>query len=106
MGQRHVELRTSFTVAEDGSAVLHVSPLPGNPAILAPGPAVIFLVVDGVPSIGQFVMIGNGQIGAQPIGADPELPPNTMPENPTWSRRSWYSRARFGGMFKRWMEMF
>jgi hypothetical protein len=34
MGQRHVELRTSFTVAEDGSAVLHVSPLPGNPAVL------------------------------------------------------------------------
>ncbi len=34
MGQRHVELRTSFTVADDGSAVLHVSPLPGNPAVL------------------------------------------------------------------------
>lgn len=33
-GQRHVELRTSFTVAEDGSAVLHVSQLPPNPAIL------------------------------------------------------------------------
>jgi hypothetical protein len=74
--------------------------------VTAPGTAVIFLVVDGIPSTGQFVMIGNGKIGDQPINADPELPPNTMPENPTWSRRSWYSRARSGGMFKRWMERF
>lgn len=105
MGQRHVELQTSFTVNEDGSATLHVSPLPGNPAILVPGPAVAFLVVNGVPSIGQFVTIGNGKMGTQPIAASPELPPNTMPENPSWTRRAWFSQARFGGMFSRFAGM-
>jgi hypothetical protein len=34
MGQRHVELETAFTVNADGSAVLHVSQLPPNAAIL------------------------------------------------------------------------
>lgn len=34
MGQRHIELKTAFTVNDDGSAVLHVSQLPPNPAIL------------------------------------------------------------------------
>lgn len=86
MGQRHIELRTSFTVAEDGSAVLHVSALPPNPSILAPGQAALFIVVDGVPSKGQNVMIGNGEIGTQPTSPDAELPLNSMPEDPSWAR--------------------
>lgn len=34
MGQRHVELETSFTSNEDGSATLHVAQMEPNPAIL------------------------------------------------------------------------
>lgn len=35
MGQRHIELATSFTTNNDGSATLHVAQLPPNPAILS-----------------------------------------------------------------------
>ncbi len=57
-------------------------------------------MVDGIPSIGKFIMVGNGQIGDQPINADPALPPNTMPENPSWTRRGWFTRKALGRMFR------
>lgn len=54
MGQRYVELQTSYLVdTESGVTTLFVNQLPPNPAILAPGPAMLFLVVNGVPSEGQ-----------------------------------------------------
>jgi len=56
---------------------LHVSQLPPNPAVLAPGPAFIYVVVKGVPSIGAMVMIGNGQLGTQPTANSPSLPGKT-----------------------------
>lgn len=67
MGQRYVQLNSTFTAKADGSAVLHVSQVPPNPAILAPGPALIFVVVNGVPSEGQWVTIGNGELGTQEV---------------------------------------
>jgi hypothetical protein len=39
MGQRFVQLQSTYTGNPDGTAVLHVSQLPPNPAILVPGPA-------------------------------------------------------------------
>lgn len=39
MGQRFVQLDSTYTGNPDGSATLHVSQLPPNPAVLAPGPA-------------------------------------------------------------------
>ena len=39
MGQRFVQLDSSYTGSSDGSGTLHVSQLPPNPAILTPGPA-------------------------------------------------------------------
>lgn len=68
MGQRMLELRT----ATDGSTV-KVSSMPPNAALFAPGPALAFVVVDGVPSQGKFVTIGNGKIGKQNIGAETNL---------------------------------
>lgn len=68
MGQRHLELRT----ATSGSTV-NVAAMPANPALFAPGPALAFVVVDGVPSMGKFVTIGNGQIGTQSVGKETSL---------------------------------
>ncbi|GHJ88515.1 hypothetical protein NliqN6_4917 [Naganishia liquefaciens] len=87
MGQRHIELETAFTVNTDGSAILHVSQLPPNAAILAPGPAAFFIVVDGVPSQGVMVTIGDGIIGQHKTIPNAELPSNSMPENASWRKR-------------------
>lgn len=45
MGQRLVELQVTYTSDRDGSAVLHCSQLPPNPAIMPPGPACEFFVL-------------------------------------------------------------
>ncbi|TCD68055.1 hypothetical protein EIP91_011600 [Steccherinum ochraceum] len=80
MGQRYLQLENSYTINLDGTATLHVSQVPPNPAILAPGPAhlsiitVLFVVVNGVPSIGVQVMIGSGQLGTQKTLAVAPLP--------------------------------
>lgn len=68
MGQRMIELRS----ATSGSTV-NVAALPPNPALFAPGPALAFVVVNGVPSQGKFVMVGNGKIGAQTVGEETNL---------------------------------
>jgi hypothetical protein len=95
MGQRHVELETAFTSNDDGSAILHIAQMEPNPAILgesrldqrdrwltpalAPGPALFFIVVNGVPSSNSsFIMVGNGQIGQQPLNARSVLPISTI----------------------------
>jgi hypothetical protein len=66
--QRVLKLRTSYTVANNGSATLHVSHMPSNPAVFSPSPAMLFITVNGVPSVGQWVMVGSGSIGIQPTG--------------------------------------
>jgi len=79
MGQRFVQLDSSYTGNEDGSAVLSVAQLPPNPAILAPGPALLFVVVNGVPSVGQHIMVGSGKIENQAVGETPILPQSSLP---------------------------
>jgi len=79
MGQRMLQLDASYTGNSDGSGVLHVSQMPPNPATFPPGPAFLFVVVNGVPSIGVQVMVGSGQIGTQPIQTIATLPSLSMP---------------------------
>ncbi|KAI9463565.1 glyoxal oxidase [Lactarius psammicola] len=67
MGQRFVELEISYTENADGSGILHCSNLPPNPAIFPPGPAF-------VPSVGNLVMVGSGEIKQQDV-----LPPAPLP---------------------------
>jgi len=75
MGQRYVQLNSTATFdSASGGATLHVSQMPPNPNVLAPGPAMIFVVVGGVPSIGQWVMVGNGVLGDQPTAPTADLP--------------------------------
>lgn len=53
-GQRYLELATSYTQDQStGNVTLHVAQMPPNANIFQPGPAMIFLVVDGVPSEGE-----------------------------------------------------
>lgn len=74
MGQRMVVLESSYTGNLDGTATLHVSQVPPNPAILPPGPALFFVVVNGVPSVAAQVMVGSGQIEVQQVQAVQPLP--------------------------------
>jgi hypothetical protein len=75
--QRFLQLQSTYTIdMNSGNATLHVSQLPGNPGptLFQPGPALIFLVVDNVPSIGQWIIVGTGELGPQPIQANAPLP--------------------------------
>lgn len=77
MGMRYVQLNNTFTGNSNGSATLHVSNLSPNPSLLVPGPALLFVIVSGTPSIGQMVMVGNGIIGTQPTSLNALLPNST-----------------------------
>ena len=74
MGMRLVQLNSTWTLNGDGSGTLHSSQMPPNPSIMAPGPALLFVVVNGVPSVGVDIMVGNGQMGDQTIYPVPQLP--------------------------------
>ena len=77
MGQRFMQLNNTYTVNQNGSITLHVSQPPPNPNILQPGPALLFVCINGIPSTGKFVIVGNGIIGSQPTAAVSQLPPNS-----------------------------
>lgn len=77
MGQRYVQLNNTFTVNKDGSYNLHVSQAP-NPNVLQPGPALLFVIVHGIPSTGTMVIVGSGQIGKQPVQSASNLPQNVL----------------------------
>ncbi|WWC85422.1 uncharacterized protein L201_000285 [Kwoniella dendrophila CBS 6074] len=82
-GQRYLELETSYTKdSETGEVTLHVSQMPPNANIFQPGPAMIFLTVDGVASQGKLITIGSGQIEKQPI-----LKASVLPASSTTSSK-------------------
>ncbi|GAA5955092.1 hypothetical protein JCM21900_001609 [Sporobolomyces salmonicolor] len=85
MGQRYVQLNSTYTANSDGSAVLHVSQMPPNPAILVPGPALLFVVVNGIPSNGTWVTVGNGQLGTQPVQDTAPLPASSGGDGGAWN---------------------
>ncbi|SGY98140.1 BQ5605_C035g11445 [Microbotryum silenes-dioicae] len=74
MGMRFIELRSTYTVQDDNSVTVNVAQLPPNPNLFQPGPALFFVVVNEVPSIGRLVMVGNGKLGQQPVAKDTVLP--------------------------------
>jgi hypothetical protein len=76
-GQRYLVLNSTYTIdMNTNESTLHVSQMPGDvgPFVFQPGPAMVFLVVNGVPSEGEFVMVGSGQLGEQPTSANSALP--------------------------------
>lgn len=88
MGQRYVELDSSYTGFQNNTGILHVAQLPPNPAILVPGPALLFVVVNGVPSVGVQIMVGSGQIGTQQILQAANLPASNIVQQTTISAGS------------------
>ena len=84
MGQRYLELNSTYSgFTSSNSGVLHVSQMPPNAAIFAPGPAFIFVVVKDVPSVGIPVMVGSGQLGAQQILPVAQLPAPAITQSPS-----------------------
>lgn len=76
MGQRLLQLNNTYTVNTDGSITLHVAQLPPNPNLFQPGPAFMFVNINEIPSNGTYLIVGNGQIGAQPTASASVLPAN------------------------------
>ncbi|KAN0064265.1 hypothetical protein ACQY0O_003432 [Thecaphora frezii] len=67
MGQRAIHLNYTYIVNDDASVTYTVNPLPATKQIarlFVPGPAIFFVTVGGVPSIGSLLMVGN-KSGAQ-----------------------------------------
>jgi hypothetical protein len=74
-GQRYLELETTYIKDEDKNDItLNVAQMPPNANIFQPGPAYIFLVVDNIPSQGEIIMIGSGNIEEQSLLAKTVLP--------------------------------
>ncbi|KAG9091440.1 hypothetical protein FS749_016546 [Ceratobasidium sp. UAMH 11750] len=82
MGQRILQLNSTFQVAPDGAITLYVAQVPPNPNLLTPGPVLLFVVVGGVPSMGKMVTVGTGGIGVQPVQAASALPPSYTRSSP------------------------
>ncbi|KAJ7651007.1 copper radical oxidase variant A [Roridomyces roridus] len=78
MGQRYLQLNNTYTVNSDSSITLHVSQMPPQPNIFQPGPALLFVVVDGIPSNGTHVIVGSGKVEKQPTAAASTLPPSVL----------------------------
>lgn len=81
MGQRYMQLNNTYTVNKDGSLTLHVAQAPPNPNLFQPGPALFFVTINGIPSNGTMITVGNGQIGTQPTAAVAELPASIRLDN-------------------------
>ena len=74
MGQWHLQLNNTYSVNDDGSYVLHVSQVPPNANLLTPGPALLFVVVNRMPSNGTMVIVGTGMVETQPTAVAEALP--------------------------------
>ncbi|KIL62809.1 copper radical oxidase [Amanita muscaria Koide BX008] len=82
MGQRLLQLNNTYTVYDNGTITLHVAQAPPNSNLFQPGPALLFVTVQGIPSNGTYVILGSGQVGTQPLSAASDLPANVRSSNP------------------------
>jgi len=74
MGQRSLQLNNTYTVNANGSIVYHVSQMPPNPNLFQPGPAMLFVTINGIPSNGTYLIVGSGKIETQNVGVVSSLP--------------------------------
>lgn len=85
MGQRFMQLNNTYTVQSDGTIVLHCAQAYPNPNIFQPGPALLFVNINGIPSNGTMVIVGSGQTGQQPTSSASTLPPSVRVDTATGS---------------------
>ncbi|KAF8273402.1 glyoxal oxidase [Lactarius quietus] len=78
MGQRIMQLNNTYTVDSNGTIILHTAQLPPNANLFQPGPAFLFVTINGIPSNGTYVIIGSGSVGSQPTAPMSVLPPNIL----------------------------
>jgi hypothetical protein len=74
MGQRLMQLNNTYTVKANGTIIFHTAQLPPNPHLFQPGPALLFVTINGIPSNGTYLVVGNGQINNQPTSPSSVLP--------------------------------
>lgn len=80
MGQRSLQLASTYTVNSDGSVEYMVNPMPTNQNIFVGGPALLFVTINGVPSQGVMVQIGSKTGGmAIPTKFDTGSAPGVLP---------------------------
>jgi hypothetical protein len=84
-GQRFLQLDNSYTVNSDGSLTLHVAQMPPMPEVFQPGPAWVFVTINGVPSNGSYIIVGSGQMGTQTKSAASVLPSSVKVDGVTGS---------------------
>jgi hypothetical protein len=77
MGQRFLQLNHTYTSNSDGSLTLHVAQMPPIPNIYQPGPAFVYVTINGVPSTGHYVIVGSGKVEKQTT-ADASVLPATV----------------------------
>ena len=83
MGQRALQLNNTYTVNNDGSIVYHVCQMPPNANIFQPGPAFVYVTVNGIPSNGSYVIIGSGKVETQTMNPVETLPPSVRVDSAT-----------------------
>jgi hypothetical protein len=80
-GQRFLQLNSTYTVNSDGSLVLHTAQMPPMPEVFQPGPAFVHVTINGIPSVGKYVIVGSGQMEKQSTGSVSVLPDNVRVDN-------------------------
>lgn len=93
-GQRYLELGVTYTLMKStGEVTLHVSQMPPNSNIFQPGPAMIFLVVDGIPSTGQ--VSDHSASFLHIVSVCPNLlsPPAVTPTDSDMETRTWLTSS-------------
>lgn len=85
MGQRFLQLNSTSTVNKDGSLTIHASQMPPNANIFQPGPAWVYVIINGIPSKGSYVIVGSGNIEKQTLNAAAALPANVRVDSASGS---------------------
>lgn len=83
MGQRFLQLDHTYTVKKEGTITLHVAQPPPNAHLFQPGPAFLYVTINGVPSNGTHVIVGNGRTGPQTLSDASVLPQSVNAEGAT-----------------------
>lgn len=97
MGQRALQLNNTYTVNKDGSIVYHVSQMPPNANIFQPGPAFVYVTINGVPSNGSYVIVGSGKIETQTMNSVAALPASVRVDSASGSGSSNGSSSTHSG---------